>query len=109
MSNAALSSWPDRLRPLLVCLVAGCSRLPEYAAPRGRMADPSELSSGDTIAYRTLTRADFKASRAPANADAYAQKMGAMTCARVSTTPDTAIVTRETEDATGARVEVRFQ
>src|SRR6187549_2978988 len=120
--SATLSSRPARLL-FLVCsfsaaaafvagvgLVAGCSRLPEYAAPQGRVADPNELSGGDTIAYRTLTRSDFKASRLPANANAYAQKIGAMTCARVSTTADTGFVTRETRDASGAvSVEVRFQ
>lgn len=110
-ANPVLSSWPGRLGSLLLaCLVAGCSRLPDYAAPQGHIADPQELSDGDTITYRTLTRDDFKANDAPAHANAYAQKMGAMTCARVTTTSDTGIVTRETRDASGAvSVEVRFQ
>lgn len=64
-------------------LLAACSRLPDYAAPQGRIVDPAEVSSADIIPYRTLSPADFCARDLPAHANTYARKIGALTCARL--------------------------
>src|SRR5690606_12080098 len=74
----------------LVGVVIGCSSLPEFAAPRGRVTEPNEIANGDLIRYRALTRADFQASAPPAEAAAHAKKLGALTCAYIATTPNTA-------------------
>jgi hypothetical protein len=75
------------LQVLLVLL--GCSRLPDSAAPKGGLVDPASVDLSDAIAYRTLTRADFKGTKAPAPFAAVADRVGAATCGHVLTTPDT--------------------
>jgi hypothetical protein len=75
------------LKVLLVLL--GCSRLPDSAAPSGGLVDPASVDLSDAIAYRSLTRADFKGTKAPAAFAAVADRVGAATCGHVLTTPDT--------------------
>src|SRR5690606_3575072 len=92
----------------LVGVVIGCSSLPEFAAPRGRVTEPNEIANGDLIRYRALTRADFQASAPPAEAAAHAKKLGALTCAYIATTPNTAYEIRETVRGSQRTFEVRF-
>jgi hypothetical protein len=73
----------------LMLVVLGCSRLPDSAAPSGGLVDPSSVDLSDAIPYRTLTRADFKGTKAPAPFAAVADRVGAATCGHVLTTPET--------------------
>lgn len=94
----------------LVATALSCSRLPDYAAPQGELVDPNELDNSQLIAYRTLSRDDFLAKELPAHANRYARKIGAMTCARISTTPNTGFVAREVQSADeGTLLEARFR
>lgn len=102
------------LRPLSVALavIAGlmaCSSLPEYAAPRARAAD-SKAAGGDLdlIAYRKLSRSDFRAVAPPPEAAAHAEKLGALTCAHITTTPDTSYEIQEIPRGNKRRYTVRF-
>jgi hypothetical protein len=80
----------------------GCSALPDYAAPRGNMvSDPSRIERGDLIEYRALKRSDFKASEPPAEAREHAQKLGALTCTFITTTPQTGYQVREVRGSNG--------
>jgi hypothetical protein len=87
-----------RVRTLLaICLfgaLAGaCASAP--LAPKGGIVDPASLDQGNLIAYRSLSREDFQATSPPADASPYAKRIGALTCARVVTTPDTSYRVRE--------------
>jgi hypothetical protein len=73
----------------LALVFLGCSRLPDSAAPSGGLVDPASVDLSDSISYRTLTRADFKGTQAPAPFAAVADRVGAATCGHVLTTPDT--------------------
>jgi len=70
-------------------VLLGCSRLPDSAAPKGGLVEPGSVDLSDAIPYRTLTRADFKGTKAPAPFAAVADRVGAATCGNVLTTPDT--------------------
>lgn len=79
-----------RARPVVPLLaLASCASLPDYATPKGGVVDPDQLSAADTITYRALTRSDFRAEAPPDGARQHAEKLGALTCAVVVTTPDT--------------------
>jgi len=82
------------------CLV-GCSRLPEYAAPKGGVVEAAELDSSDVISYRQLTRADFRGTRPPPEFAAVADRVGAATCGQVRTTPDTSFMLHARKGGTG--------
>lgn len=56
---------------------------------------------GDLIEYRTLKRSDFKAAAPPAEAAEHAQRLGALTCTFIRTTPDTAYQIEEQREGTG--------
>jgi hypothetical protein len=71
----------------LLLFVLGCSRLPSYARPQGSLMDPSSVDNEDLIAYRSLTRADFKGSAPNGEAAAHADAMGAQTYAIVRPDP----------------------
>lgn len=92
----------------VACWGLGCSSLPEFAAPRGRVVEPSEVAGGDLIRYRPLTRSDFRASEPPAEAAAHAKQLGALTCAYIATTPNTAYEIRETIRGSEHTYDVRF-
>lgn len=68
---------------LLATLLACAPTLPDYAQPRVETLDPSTQLPADTIAYRTLTRADFRATRPPAHVGEHAAQVGAYTCGHV--------------------------
>lgn len=75
-----------------VAVLAACSTLPEYAAPKARVsADLSRHDMSDVILYRTLTRADFRGERPPPELARYVDRIGAATCAHILTTPDTQV------------------
>lgn len=65
------------------------SKLPEFAAPKGRVVDQENVDLSDVISYRTLERADFKAEHAPPEFGEVADRLGAATCGYLITTPDT--------------------
>lgn len=70
-------------------------------APQGGIVDPSRMDQSNVIAYRPLAREDFQASSPPPDASPYAKRIGALTCARVLTTPETSYRVR-TEQRGGA-------
>ncbi len=82
-------------------VATACSTLPDYAAPRGGMVDPDQVDRSDTIAYRALTREDFRAEAPPPHLAEHANKLGALTCANVVTTPDTGYQVQEVRDEQG--------
>lgn len=59
--------------------------LPDYALPKVVVADPAQVAKQDGIAYRTLTRADFRADQPPFSVPTDGPQLGAYTCAYVST------------------------
>ena len=76
-------------------LVACGSSLPPGAEPVGALThDRSYLVNADEIAYRVLTREDFKAKSPPPHADEFAKRLGAVTCASVRATDDTSFLTQ---------------
>jgi hypothetical protein len=76
----------------LVLLVLGaallsCSRLPEYAAPKAKVIDPGSADLSDVITYWTLAREDFKGDQPPPEFAASSDRLGAATCAYLTTAP----------------------
>ena len=89
----------------LVLLTAGCSRLPEFAAPKGGRVT-SDPQVGDAITYRALERADFKRQGPPGQIKFGQYEIGALTCSQVRTAPDTSI---EVQQRTGSNGEVIYE
>jgi hypothetical protein len=84
--------WNGRTRAWwLLMSLAGCgSPLPKEVRPTGSVhEDLSFLENADQIAYRQLTRADFKATRPPPQMNEYAKRVGALTCVYVLLSEDT--------------------
>jgi hypothetical protein len=103
------------VRVLVTPLAAfGCTKQPD-SLPASEPATDTTPDTADTadealIRYRELSQQDFKASQLPENSSPYAKKIGAVTCARISTTPDTGFVSREIRDPSGEpSVEARFE
>ncbi len=73
---------------ILLVLLAGCARLPDYAMPRGGILieDPTVLQ--DAVTYRRLTRADFKASALPQDRAMHADTIDAHTCVQIRPAKD---------------------
>ncbi|HEY3493060.1 MAG TPA: hypothetical protein VGK73_00170 [Polyangiaceae bacterium] len=83
-------------------LLAGCSRLPEFAEPKSSAAgayDPD--SGGDLVRYRSLERGDFRRKIPPEVTKQGPYELGAMTCAHVRTNPDVRINIVSTTDPGG--------
>lgn len=80
----------------LLALSAGCAASPGYPSGEGKVSDAAALDDGDAIPYRSLSRADFKGRSLPEGASAYAKRIGALTCVRVMTTPETSLEVVET-------------
>jgi hypothetical protein len=85
-------------------VVLACSGLPEYAAPIAGVTDPARLDLSDVISYRTLSPSDFKAAQPPAEKAAYADRIGAATCGRILTTPETQVRIDPVPSGSGATV-----
>ncbi len=68
---------------LLPTLLLACSTLPDHARPRAELMDPAAYRATDTIRYRELARADFRAAEPPKQVAAHAKSFGAFTCANV--------------------------
>ncbi len=68
---------------ILLALLTGCARLPDYAMPRAgvHVDDPATIQ--DAFAYRHLTRADFKATTLPPDRTMHATSINAHTCTRI--------------------------
>ncbi len=103
-------------RLLLVLVLAGCSRLPDFAAPKRIDSDSKEgVESDDLIAYRKLERGDFKRQSAPGQTRHGKYELGALTCGSISTSPDTQLelVTTKSPDGkltyTGTLKVLRFR
>jgi hypothetical protein len=89
------------LAAFLFALAAGCSRLPSYARPQGSLMDASSVEGEDLIAYRKLTRADFRGAAPVGEAAAHADAMGAQTYAIVRAEPNLRISIVGTEQPNG--------
>lgn len=72
---------------LLLLAACGCasSRLPDYALPQVQMVDPQQLAKADGVAYRKLTRADFRGKKSPRAGEHGDSDMMAFTCASIAT------------------------
>ncbi len=68
---------------ILLTLLTGCARLPEYAMPRTdlHLDDPAIIE--DAFAYRQLTRSDFTATTLPPDQTMHATSINAHTCTRI--------------------------
>lgn len=73
----------ERTALLLAALLVACATLPDHARPRAGVMDPAAYRATDTIRYRALTRADFRAAGPPAHVAPHARSFGAFTCANV--------------------------
>lgn len=103
-SKGPWGAFSSRLRLLAASLAVvgwGCSSLPDYAAPQGRVVDPHSVDRSDTISYRPLERGDFRAEAPPDHVREHAEKLGALTCAYVVTTPETGYEVQELREANG--------
>jgi hypothetical protein len=67
------------------------SPLPDYAAPKGWVADPESIDQTDVIPYRMLTREDFRGTEPPPWIQGVRGRVGAATCGHILTTPDTVV------------------
>jgi hypothetical protein len=72
-------------------LVASCSSLPDFAAPKAGGIGHSDPEPADAIRYRRLQRADFKRTTAPAQIQHGEFHLGALTCAQIRSNPDVMI------------------
>ena len=86
---------------LLLAAVLGCSRLPSYARPQGALMDPSDVDGEDLIAYRKLSRTDFKGKAPVGEAAKHADAMGAQTYAIVRPDPNLRIWITGTQKPNG--------
>lgn len=100
MKARGSASW---LTPWL--LVAACSSLPDFAAPKSGVAS-AELGDGDFILYRKLERADFKRKEPPGDVRHGKYELGAQTCAQLRTDPNVSIDLLSTQQPNG---EVRHE
>ena len=73
-------------------LAVACSQLPDSAAPSGGLVDPSSVDLSDSIAYRALSRDDFRGTQVPQAFAKVADRVGAATCGHVLTTPATQVL-----------------
>jgi hypothetical protein len=78
---------PSRAFALLLLVASGCatSRLPDYALPQVQVVDPQQLAKTDGVAYRKLTRADFRGAKSPRAGEHGELDMTAYTCANIAT------------------------
>jgi hypothetical protein len=78
----ALSGW---IAVALALSLASCAeaRAPDYKEPTVRLVDPAQLAHRDALPYRTLMRADFRATAPPGDDALGAEHMSAYTCANV--------------------------
>ena len=67
------------------------------------------MDQSNVIAYRPLTRDDFQADSPPPDASPYAKRIGALTCARVLTTPDTSYRVRSEQQGSSVSYTGVFQ
>jgi len=61
----------------------GAPPLPEYAQPSVTVVQPGEYNPVDTIAYRQLTREDFRGASPPKAISGHGFRVGAYTCAAI--------------------------
>lgn len=82
-----------QLAPLVgaagLLVAAGCSTLPDFAAPKRSEGSVVVSDAEDAIRYRTLTRADFKRTSPPGQIKFGKYELGALTCGSLQTSPDT--------------------
>lgn len=79
--------------------VAGCARLPDYARPRLLDSQNQPFSLEGEFPYRTLTVADFRASRLPEAKQRHARHINAHSCIQIRATRDSRF------NITGGRLE----
>ena len=87
--------WQRRLLLLILAGISACagipqnrsdSALPDWAAPRvTEVENPEVLDASAFIAYRMLTRSDFRGQHPVPELSAYADRLGAITCAFIQT------------------------
>jgi hypothetical protein len=92
---------PALLVALGAVAVFCCGTLPEYAAPKGELLDPSALDSSDAVPYRMLVREDFKGKNPPPSFAPYADKIGAATCGQILTANDMNISVKQVRSNSG--------
>jgi hypothetical protein len=91
------------------CSLGACSRLPDFAAPRGGSMDPA-TPQGDWIRYRALERSDFKRKEPPGQVRHGKYELGAVTCAYIKTNDDVEIdLLKVTEPNGDQRVEGKLK
>jgi hypothetical protein len=73
---------------LLVGLLAGCARLPEYARPGFRAPDSGIPAGGEGFTYRPLTIEDFRAPSLPPEYDRYDHHINAHSCISIRPSKD---------------------
>ena len=90
---------------------AGCSSLPEFAAPTRSAVDSSNAKEPeDAIRYRKLTRADFKSANPPGPIRHGKYELGAQTCGVLLNSPDNrSVLTKTTEPNGKVRCVGRFK
>jgi len=88
--------------PIAVAALLACSRLPDYAEPKGELRASGSVDLSDATFYRALTRADFRASEPPAQAVGHEDKLGAATCAVMAAAPGAKFATRPIPAGDGA-------
>jgi hypothetical protein len=89
------NDWCSRGRPVLAVtfLLAACSSLPDFAAPKSGAISSDFSADGDFIRYRTVERSDFKRKDPPGQIRYGKYEIGALTCADIRTHPDVSIRT----------------
>jgi hypothetical protein len=88
-------------------MLAACTSLPDYAEPKLAMME-GEYAATDAIAYRKLTREDFRATAPPRNIASHAAEFGAYTCVNVVPV-EQAVFFEMTSDPGGGPDRVRVQ
>ncbi len=95
MRGAVAAGW----LAALALTGSGCaSPLPDYAKPRGTIADRGSVDEANLIPYRTLVREDFQASEPPPEIAPYRESIGAATCGLIRPTRDSRIAAQPRGD-----------
>lgn len=85
----------------LTLQTTSAAALPRYAKGRATLVIGGNEDDSRLVPYRTLRRSDFRGKKVPPEFAAVANRVGAATCGKVTTTPRTALAIERRQVASG--------